>query len=522
MSSEPDTRWSFAPSSSPLSSPTACNDSSPASSPGPEYDDSASVQDDYFGGGPSHASPPQHPFAASAKSSWVPPQYEKGAKKNRQTSPSSPSRSRSKKPRILGPEASLETLVSFPARVPASQSEEEKEVAIWDKASDEMVDLGNGTVMLEGFNLSRIPDKFVQDLYHFYVPPEKLESINATRLPPAPVTREFSRSITAPAILGSGVPFSRVPDRALGSARHNIQLYLASNKISRVPVELLCLDKLTVLSLRNNKLKTLPPEIRHLKNLHTLNVANNQLEYLPAEMLDMTLQVLNVFPNRFKKHPQAERSLSSKRPFDRATSQRRIGISPTSRNSQRVPSLVELSLRLLFSTDSGLADTTNYVERRIEKYYELPLCEADVGLGSSCSGKKEFRQVVPPHLRRVLDAIHPGSVDVDAPPDDDPPSLGLCPAPHHVHGASVFVTPAEERYTWETVVAGVAVGGGVPLKWRGCLWGCLDFLGAGMETEPETPNAEVTEMEVEGEQDAVTRVQLRSDGFGMDDFEDDG
>jgi hypothetical protein len=85
----------------------------------------------------------------------------------------------------------------------------------------------------------------------------------------------------------------------------------------------------------------------------------------------------------------------------------------------------------------------------------------------------------------------------------------------------VFVTPAEERYTWETVVAGVDVGGSVPLKWRGCLCGCLDFLDA--EIELETPSKVVeapTEMDVDGEQQVVTRMQFGP--LGTDDFEDDG
>lgn len=261
----------------------------------------------------------------------------------------------------------------------------------------------------------------------------------------------------------------------------------------------------------SNKLTTLPPEVRHLKNLHTLNVSNNQLQYLPAEIFDMKLEVLNVFPNPFKEEPSPT--------FIRAKSQRRVAVSSPSRNSQRVPALVELTLRSLFSTDSG--NTTDHAERRIERYYELPLCEADVA--SSGSGKKEFRQVIPPHLRNVLDAIHPGSVDPDIslePGADDRPSLGLCPAAHH-RKASVFVTPAEERYTWETVVASVDVGGRVPLKWRGCLWGCLDFLGIGIE--PETPHVDTTEMDVDGEQEVVTRLQFdSSNGFDMADFEDDG
>ena len=44
----------------------------------------------------------------------------------------------------------------------------------------------------------------------------------------------------------------------------------------------------------------------------------------------------------------------------------------------------------------------------------------------------------------------------------------------------MFVRPAEERFTWEDVIAGVRVagegGGGVPVRWRGCSRGCLAFL----------------------------------------------
>jgi len=69
-------------------------------------------------------------------------------------------------------------------------------------------------------------------------------------------------------------------------------------------------------------------------------------------------------------------------------------------------------------------------------------------------------------------------------------SSGRCPSPRHAQ-VSVsgpwpwarlgppFVLPAEERYTWVGELAGVRVGettGGVPLLWRGCGRGCLDFL----------------------------------------------
>ena len=34
----------------------------------------------------------------------------------------------------------------------------------------------------------------------------------------------------------------------------------------------------------------------------------------------------------------------------------------------------------------------------------------------------------------------------------------------------------EQRFTWERRIAGVDVGGAVPVRWRGCQQGCLDFL----------------------------------------------
>ena len=82
-------------------------------------------------------------------------------------------------------------------------------------------------------------------------------------------------------------------------------------------------------------------------------------------------------------------------------------------------------------------------------------------------------------------------------PPHEQKSSGRCPSPRHcgtaiaaaaqVAGPSwpwarlgpPFVLPAEERYTWVSELAGVRVGettGGVPLLWRGCGPGCLDFL----------------------------------------------
>jgi hypothetical protein len=87
---------------------------------------------------------------------------------------------------------------------------------------------------------------------------------------------------------------------------------------------------------------------------------------------------------------------------------------------------------------------------------------------------------------------------------------GRCPSARHIYATSPsvvgqpwpwprlgppFVMPAEERYTWVTELAGVRVGestGGVPILWRGCGRGCLDFLEQG-NTSIAAPVGEMDE-----------------------------
>ncbi len=66
---------------------------------------------------------------------------------------------------------------------------------------------------------------------------------------------------------------------------------------------------------------------------------------------------------------------------------------------------------------------------------------------------------------------------------------------------------AEERFTWEDVVAGVNTGEpfGVPLLWRGCSKGCLDFLGSRRnDPEENLHDEEDTDVMWEGDTEAVT------------------
>ncbi|KAJ7281590.1 hypothetical protein C8J57DRAFT_1298101 [Mycena rebaudengoi] len=434
------------PLSSPASSPPAYNDSSPASSPGVHESDSATLAD--ADEDPPSASPPLHLFAATAKGSWVPPDYEKGSKKARRTSPSSPSR------------RSLEPLsLSQRTRVSSITSQQEREDRIFDEAICNAVDNGNGAIDLSDLNLIYIPEKFPAELRNFY--------------------------------------------------REDIQLFLSGNQISELPSGLFYLDKLKLLSLRGNKLTSIPPEIKNLRNLRSLNVAGNRLQFLPAEIMGMTLETLSVSPNPFITEPTPPKTIA------RHSSTGRIAVAPTAR-TRTVPSLVELTLRSLFTVDSQPSSIRDgYDERCIGRYYELPLCE-DSGLGEVLGSKKEFRQIIPPHLRRILDAAHPGSVftDKDAPKvAERQTNVGVCPSPRHAHRPSVFVTPIETRYTWERTVAGVNVGGSVPLQWRGCSQGCLDFLDGESDLDADSEAMDVDEEE-------FTTV-LQIPGLAGDDFEEE-
>ena len=80
---------------------------------------------------------------------------------------------------------------------------------------------------------------------------------------------------------------------------------------------------------------------------------------------------------------------------------------------------------------------------------------------------------------------------------------------------------AEERFTWEHHVAGVSVGGAVPLLWRGCQWGCLDFLDESEPHHSADVEMEDVQVEINEDQEAVQLVTFSSDGFDVEDFVDE-
>ncbi|TFK71342.1 hypothetical protein BDN72DRAFT_837717 [Pluteus cervinus] len=495
-------RLSRTPPSSPPSSPARL-DSSPPSSPdfGPiDHDTPISS-----GGLP-------HPFAASAKANRCPPKYEK--------KPSDPpilvldSPSKSKRARyaescdifdleISIPSIDLESLPSSSQCTSPTLTPAQIEAAIWDQASTDVIDNVDGNIQLGDMNLTHIPSRFIDDLKKFYVPPAVCEMSNnpshftsPPRSQAPPGGRLFSRVATAPA--GKGALLSRAPvDRArttsgvtlIGLPREEIRLFLPTNQITRIPLGLMDLQKLTFLSLRSNRLTCIPPEIVNLSNLHTLNIAINKLQYLPAEMLAMSLTSLQLSGNPFLEPPTTvSRTL---RP-----------LSDTTHLAGMIP-MSEICLRRLFSPPDGwlppqpsLRQYIRHVrqESLLRKYYELPIPE---------------NPFIPTHILQTLNNF----AEVKKLDDKDNElitGVGVCPSPRHLNlwclgpihnhiprdntqtdvhpsGSGVFSRHVEERFTWEDKIAGQPVGSVmVPVKWRGCSVGCLDFLSPDYVAEPES------------------------------------
>ncbi|KAF4983155.1 hypothetical protein FZEAL_1378 [Fusarium zealandicum] len=83
-----------------------------------------------------------------------------------------------------------------------------------------------------------------------------------------------------------------------------LKIYMAMNRLMRVPGAIFDLTHLTILSLRHNKLTELPPAVAKLRHLKELNVSQNRLRHLPVELLDLcspsgNLRTLVVHPNPF-------------------------------------------------------------------------------------------------------------------------------------------------------------------------------------------------------------------------------
>jgi hypothetical protein len=299
------------------------------------------------------------------------------------------------------------------------------------------------------------------------------------------------------------------------------------------------LHVLIPLSPGNNSLDYLPPEIAQLQALKDLDVVNNNLRLLPAEMTTMTLTNLNVHTNPWYPDPaNTTAPLNASETVDGPT-----------RVHFRVPPLREVVLRYLLTpsanqqrqlalsppTSPTIIMTTAHARQptTLEDRFQLPLQEGaltpadaallarlapaavsaprrhafsrattsgpSAGLFSTSSSSQPERECL---THRGLAAATQG--------DEQRSCSGRCPSPRHHYGTPPvavaqpwpwprlgppFVMPAEERYTWVTELAGVRVGettGGVPILWRGCGRGCLNFLEKG-NTSTSAPIGEPEE-----------------------------
>jgi hypothetical protein len=205
-------------------------------------------------------------------------------------------------------------------------------------------------------------------------------------------------------------------------------------------------------------------------------------------MMKMSLALLQVFPNpSFLTNPHEQHSLIDGNAKQEVRSR---SISDTKHYLPKIIPLVEMAFRVLLSP--SIASPGECV---LEERYDLPLDECPFDPMSSfniTSGKRQFPYPIPTHLRKILSTCVRYSVDPEEPLSnlstsvDDPWStvtgIGYCPSLRHhdrnggQFNSGVFVRHAEERISWEPVIAGVSVGGNAPVRWRGCLWGCLDYL----------------------------------------------
>lgn len=410
----------------------------------------------------------------------------------------------------------------------------DREECLWEEALRRPFDTGIGHVDLSNQQLKRIPTS-IADLSSFFNTSEVSEQTMFSG-------RSLSRINTEPSFASKTRSFSRTQSIVdSGKERHVLQLYLSGNMISALPPQLFTLQNLSVLSLRGNQLTYLPGEICRLRNLRELNISLNRLTFLPWEIRHMTLEKLQLYPNPFLPEPSrpfkpthSGRTLSSRQSITRLASMRKeaantpspadITVSPVTIPFPAVPPLTELCLRILLSpVDEGPDAATVIAE-----YYDVPLSD---------------QWNIPAHIHRVLAESVPGLLrprkrfSMDAAPhafsdgrQRSASQLGTARCANPDHATSVFVRHAAERFTWERHIAGVDVGAAVPLRWRGCMQTCLDFLDAArVANDKATVNPDIRMLEVNHQDsddmgmdldDVVQVVHLGSVGLSMDEFDE--
>jgi hypothetical protein len=200
----------------------------------------------------------------------------------------------------------------------------------------------------------------------------------------------------------------------------------------------------------SNALTELPSCISYLTHLRDLNVANNNIKYLPWEITTLSLTALSVHPNPFHSCPPIPET-------GRCTGQLIV-------NHTGLVPLRELAIRRLIRP-LELGETHS----ALESMYTLPLPSPSV------SGISEGLQI-------VLTPPSSGSLN---------PFQSTCPSPLHKKAQEptpLFVDPMLEQFEWVDKIGEVVISAPrIPIRWRGCSTGCLNFLDTvQVEKEPES------------------------------------
>ncbi|KAI0296729.1 hypothetical protein B0F90DRAFT_1819836 [Multifurca ochricompacta] len=395
------------------------------------------------------------------------------------------------------------------------------EATLWEEKITRAVDMGDSEFTWKDAGLTFVPPSIVE--------------LNSLGVVSEPAQRPFKRVQTAPPAVFSSShrSFFAHPIVPARTRSQGLMIFLANNEIRTLPLEFFSLSNLTVLSLRNNSLECLPPEIAQLHALKDLDVVNNNLRFLPAEMTTMTLTNLNIHTNPWYPDPANPTTRDTPKVVDGSTRAQfrvpplrevvlRYLLTPSSANNQQ---------RLTALMPAAMVNTVTRAQQptTLEDRFQLPLQDgtltpADAALfarvapgavsaprrhafsrattSSASAGIFSSSKLPKPQRERerVFRASRgPGdavafTTSASTSATQEHKSFGRCPSPKHRCADSVivgaawswarigppFVVPAEERYTWVTELAGLRVGettGGVPVLWRGCGAGCLNFLG---------------------------------------------
>lgn len=212
-----------------------------------------------------------------------------------------------------------------------------------------------------------------------------------------------------------------------------------------------------------NELTCLPPSIAHLTNLEELQIGSNRIRYLPSEILSLPLKKIGLHPNPWLKSPSSQPSSSNPR------------LLAPLQSKYVVPSLTELCLRVLLSKAPPKPNTTpgkGKPKTVVEAFVELPLSRWELPdrylavLEASISDSQ--------HNSSEDTGIGQSRKEYDAMLDAR--SSSCANQQLHLGKSSCFYEPAEMRYEWVKKINGKDAGGDIPVEWRGCSRGCLEFL----------------------------------------------